>query len=69
MFTFTVLQYTLTYKFKKPNNAQIRKLIYAHLNKKKNYEWTFEMSPNISAEYLQIVFIAIRTLDSNPSFQ
>jgi hypothetical protein len=35
MFTFTVPQYTLPYKFQKPNNAQIRKPIYAHLKKKK----------------------------------
>jgi len=36
MFTFTVPQYTLTYKFQKLNNTQIKKkLIYARLNKKK----------------------------------
>jgi hypothetical protein len=35
MFTFTVPQYILTYKFQKPNNAQTRKLIYVVYTLKK----------------------------------
>jgi hypothetical protein len=66
MFTFTVPQYTLTYKFQEPNNAQIRKLIYSHLEKLRMHIRSFS---NTLPQYLNITLTAIRILYPNSSFK